>query len=170
MREYTYYKEYYIFDVLITGIISVLANLVSILLIFLNFYRPIMLLIAIVSLYSWWNIFIARVSPKKVVIDNKKVIFYSFGKTDEYDLENISKFQIREFPSAGKMYIRFNGGKLKKDRYWLNTKMYENGNELFKNLLDLEYEKHPETLKSRARRVNTEYLRLKKMEKSGKNV
>ena len=115
----------------------------------------------------YWGHFILS---KKVVIDNKKVIFYSFGKTDEYDLENISKFQIREFPSAGKMYIRFNGGKLKKDRYWLNTKMYENGNELFKNLLDLEYEKHPDTLKSRARRVNTEYLRLKKMEKSGKNV
>ena len=50
-----------------------------------------------------------------------------------------------------------NGGGLLKGRYWLNTRNYNDGQELFRLLLDMEYEKHPESLKARARRVNTEY-------------
>ena len=36
------------------------------------------------------------------------------------------------------------GGGLLKGRYWLNTKNYNDGQELFRLLLDMEYEKHPE--------------------------
>ena len=32
------------------------------------------------------------------------------------------------------------------------------GKELFQRMTDIEYAKHPETIKARARRINTEYL------------
>jgi hypothetical protein len=93
----------------------------------------------------------------------------SFNRTDDYHLSQLKSFKIREFPTAGKMYLRMDGGGLLKGRYWLNTKNYNDGQELFRLLLDMEYEKHPESLKARARRVNTEYNTKvkKKKEASG---
>jgi hypothetical protein len=65
---------------------------------------------------------------------------------------------IREFPSSGKMYLRVGKTTLLHGRYWLQTKVFTDGRELFQALLDIEYAKNPDTIKARARRVNTEYL------------
>ena len=56
------------------------------------------------------------------------------------------------------MYIRINDSSLFKGRYWLQTRVMTDGRELFQRICDLEFRIHPDTLKARARRVNSEYL------------
>ncbi|GAB2021143.1 hypothetical protein RyT2_02160 [Pseudolactococcus yaeyamensis] len=157
MKSFEYDKKLYLFDVLITGVVSFLAMLVLLILALLNILPIITGLFAIVAAYSFWNTFIAKVHPKIVTIEGKNFSFTSVNRTDHYNMDELTLFKIREFPSAAKIYLRINGGGLVKGRYWINAGKYEDGKELFMSLLNLEYEKHPDSLKAIARRKNTFY-------------
>lgn len=169
MKRFEYDKTLYFIDVLLTGVVSLIAFLIAIALVVTNRMPALMFLVGIVAFYSFWNALVARVTPKEVDVTGDTLMLRSFNRTDDYHLSQLKSFKIREFPTAGKMYLRMDGGGLLKGRYWLNTKNYNDGQELFRLLLDMEYEKHPESLKARARRVNTEYNTKvkKKKEASG---
>ena len=169
MKRFEYDKTLYFIDVLLTGVVSLIVFLIAIALIVTNRMPALMFLVGIVAFYSFWNALVARVTPKEVDVTGDTLMLRSLNRTDDYHLSQIKSFKIREFPTAGKMYLRMDGGGLLKGRYWLNTKNYNDGQELFRLLLDMEYEKHPESLKARARRVNTEYNTKvkKKKEASG---
>ena len=157
MKRFEYDKTLYFLDVPVTGVVSLIVFLMAIGAMITNRVPALMGMVGIVAFYSFWNALVARVTPKEVAIAGDTLTLRSFKRVDDYNLPQLDSFKIREFPTAGKMYLRMNGGGLLKGRYWLNTRNYNDGQELFRLLLDMEYEKHPESLKARARRVNTEY-------------
>lgn len=168
MKRFEYDKTLYFIDVPVTGVVSLIVFLIAVGSIITNHIPEMMFLIGIVAFYSFWNALVAKVTPREITIDGDTLTLCSFNREDAYDLTLLKSFKIREFPTAGKMFLRMDGGGMLKGRYWLNTKNYSDGQELFRLLLDMEYEKHPESLKARARRVNTEYIALAKKKKEAR--
>lgn len=118
-----------------------------------------LILFAVVALNQVWNTFVAIANPRVVTIDDGSIAFSAFGRTDRYELPAIREFRIREFPTAGKMYVRVNGGGATRGRYWIQTRVMTEGDDLFRKLLDIEYAKHPDSIKARARRVNSKFMK-----------
>lgn len=166
MNEFKYNRLLYIFDVIITGIVAIGAFIAS--LVYFHSNLSLLLLVGIVSIYTMWNSFVSKVHPEKIVIKENEIIFESFNSKDRYYIDGTDRFQLREFPSSGKLYLRIGNAQIQKGRYWINTKNYNNGKELFQLFRDLDYKINPDSLKSKARRVNTEYLQ--KMKRSDKRV
>lgn len=156
MNEFKYNRLLYLFDVIITGIVAIGAFIAS--LVYFHSNLSLLLLIGIVCIYTIWNSFVSRVHPEKIVIKENEIVFESFNSKDRYYIDGTDRFQLREFPSSGKLYLRIGNEQLQKGRYWINTKNYNNGKELFQLFRDLDYKINPDSLKSKARRVNTEYL------------
>ena len=156
MNEFKYNRLLYLFDVIITGIVAIGAFIVS--LVYFHSNLSLLLLIGIVCIYTIWNSFVSKVHPEKIVIKENEIVFESFNSKDRYYIDGTDRFQLREFPSSGKLYLRIGNAQLQKGRYWINTKNYNNGKELFQLFIDLDYKINPDSLKSKARRVNTEYL------------
>lgn len=159
---YTYQNPYYQIEVLGTGIFCILIFLVCIWCIVTNQFigRALGFLFAIPAGYQVWNTFVSLSNPQKVCIDetNDTLTFSGLGRCDTYKLSELSAFLVRPFPSSGKLYIRVNNHNLLKGRYWVPTKVFSDGKELFDWCLEKEYTLHPDTLKARARRVNQEYI------------
>ena len=156
MNEFKYNRLLYIFDVIITGIVAIGAFIAS--LVYFHSNLSLLVLVGIVCIYTMWNSFVSKVHPEKIVIKGNEIVFESFNSKDRYYIDGTDRFQLREFPSSGKLYLRIGKAQFKKGRYWINTKNYNNGTELFELFRDLDYQINPESLKSKARRVNTEYL------------
>ncbi len=155
---YTYLRKYFIIEVVITGFISIGALVLCTIWAIQGTYPALMLLIDVAAFYQAWNTFVAIANPETVTLTDEELSFSCWGRTDTYRIDELTEFRVREFPTAGKMYLRVNKHNLFKGRYWLQTKQMSNGAELFRRIQDLEYQIHPETLKARARRVNTAYL------------
>ena len=156
MNEFKYNRLLYLFDVIITGIVAIGAFIAS--LVYFHSNLSLLLLIGIVCIYTIWNSFVSKVHPEKIVIKENEIVFESFNSKDRYYIDGTDRFQLREFQSSGKLYLRIGNEQLQKGRYWINTKNYNNGKELFQLFRDLDYTINPDSLKSKARRVNTEYL------------
>ena len=156
MNEFKYNRLLYLFDVIITGIVAIGAFIAS--LVYFHSNLSLLLLIGIVCIYTIWNSFVSKVHPEKIVIKENEIVFESFNSKDRFYIDGTDRFQLRDFPSSGKLYLRIGNEQLQKGRYWINTKNYNNGKELFQLFRDLDYKINPDSLKSKARRVNTEYL------------
>ena len=55
------------------------------------------------------------------------------------------------------MYVRFNDAGIFKGRYWLQTRRFSDGDELFMKMLNKEFEINPNSLKSQACQNYNEY-------------
>lgn len=155
---YSYLKRYFFIEATLTGIVCLAALVVCPYLAYKGIVPGIMIVLMVPAAYQVWNTFIAIANPETVEIDEEAISFSAWGRTDRYAWSDVRSFRVREFPSAGKMYIRINDSSLFKGRYWLQTRVMTDGRELFQRICDLEFRIHPDTLKARARRVNSEYL------------
>lgn len=174
---YTYIKRYFVIEVLLTGLLSVGAIIVCPIAAFNGFIPPAMWMLTVAAIYQAWNTFVAIANPETVSLDDESISFSAWGRTDRYELSELTQFRVREFPSAGKMYLRINDHNLFHGRYWLQTRLMEGsngepGSKLFHDVIDLEYRLHPDTIKAQARRVNTEYIEAERKRKAeaGENV
>lgn len=159
---YSYLKRYFFIEVTLTGIVCLAALLVCPYLAYKGIAPGIMIVLMVPAAYQVWNTFVAIANPQTVEIDDEAIAFSAWGRTDRYLWNDVTSFRVREFPSAGKIYIRVNNSGLLRGRYWLQTRVMTDGRELFQRICDLEYKIHPDTLKARARRVNSEYLEAEK--------
>lgn len=157
MKVYQYDKRLFLIEVKVTGYFCIAVIFLCLYMALNNVAPGLMIMAALIAFYTVWNTFISHSNPEIVKFEENAISFSSFQKEDRYTFEDIKQFRIREFPSSGKMYIRINNSNLFKGRYWVQTSQFNDGKELFHKLLDMEYEMHPDTLKARARRVNTEY-------------
>ncbi|MBY4797753.1 hypothetical protein K6V98_05205 [Collinsella sp. AGMB00827] len=155
MKRYSYIRRYFVIEVLLTGLLSGAVVVVAPILAYRGFYPGIMLVLMVPAVYQLWNTFIAISNPQTVALDEEAIEFSAWGRTDHWELAQIQSFRVREFPSAGKMYIRINGGGMLRGRYWLQTRVMTEGRELFQKICDLEYKMHPNTLKAYARRTSS---------------
>ena len=159
---YSYLKRYFFIEVTLTGIVCLAALLVCPYLAYRGIVPGIMIVLMVPAAYQVWNTFVAIANPQTVEIDDEAIAFSAWGRTDRYAWTDVTSFRVREFPSAGKIYIRINNSGLLRGRYWLQTRVMTDGRELFQRICDLEYKIHPDTLKARARKVNSEYLEAEK--------
>lgn len=162
MKEYVFDKQRFLIEVTITGIFCFAIMILAIILALTGYLAPLMIGIACIAAYTCWNSFVSKSNSEKVIVDDTSIRFYAYHREDVYTLSEIRQLRIREFPSSGKMYIRIDHYNAFKGRYWLQTNLFSDGKELFHKLLDIEYAMHPDTLKARARRVNSEYLDAEK--------
>ena len=163
-RVFTYQNPYYAIEVTLTGIFCIEIAFVSVCCIAFNLLLPraVFMLALLVSCYQIWNTFVSGSNPKVIELSEEVVSFNSYGRIQKYDLKKVNSFLVREFPSSGKIYLRVNDASLLSGRFWIPTKMFNDSEELFSLLRDLEYKIHPDSLKARARRTNEEYLKRKK--------
>ena len=159
---YSYLKRYFFIEVTLTGIVCLAALLVCPYLAYKGIVPGIMIVLMVPAAYQVWTTFVAIANPQTVEIDDEAIAFSAWGRTDRYLWNDVTSFRVREFPSAGKIYIRVNNSGLLRGRSWLQTRVMTDGRELFQRICDLEYKIHPDTLKARARRVNSEYLEAEK--------
>ena len=150
MKEYCYDKK--TFTIKVTAI-SVFCILISLYVIWqmLVTKQMNMLLILIITGYTIWNSFISMSNPSKVVLSKDGVTFSAYGREDHYPMADIKSFRVKDFPGSRKMFIRVNGGGILKGRYWVAAYYFNDTDELYNAILELENKIHPGTLKSRAR-------------------
>lgn len=158
MKVYTYNKTAFFMQVKFTGIFCLGVAVIALISAISGYLSGLMVFISVVALYQVWNTFVSHSNPEQVILDDDTITFASFQKEDRYVVSEMKQLRIREFPSSGKMYIRIDDANLFHGRYWIQSSQFNDGKELFKALLDIEYKKHPDTLKARARSVNTEYI------------
>ena len=155
---YVHNKFSYFISVVLTGILTVFIVAWSIFMISQNILPQLFLFIALVAGYNVWNTFVSQVNIKEIKLDGHTLEIKTLSKTHFISVDTCERFKIREFPSAGKMYIRIKDKK--SYRFWIDTKYFNDSKVLFTQLLDIEFNKHPDSLKARARRVNTEYNKV----------
>lgn len=110
-----------------------------------------MFLVFTSSLYATLNNFVFKVNSKLITIKDDEISFEAYAKKDVYTISKIESFKVKEFPSSGKLYIRIEDDTGKKRKYWIHTFSFNESKNLFKNILEIEHKKHPETLKAQAR-------------------
>ena len=161
-KTYTYKEPYFTMEVKGEGFFCVFLLCACVWLTYTNAFNMwgLYVVFGIAALYQVWNTFIARCYSHSVTLDDEQISFELFGKTQSYKLSDLNEFRVREYPSSGKMYLRVGDHNALHGRFWLSTKVFEDGRELFDRLRDLEYQIHPDTLKARARRTNEEYVKV----------
>jgi hypothetical protein len=170
MKSYAYEKSYFTRQVVLVGIFCVLILVSCIVFVATDTVlpRPIAVVVAVVAAYQVWNTFVAIANPETVEIGDDSIAFSAFGRTDSFSISEMKEFRVREFPGAGKMYVRVNGGGLFKGRYWLQTAVTSDGEELFHRILDIEYAKDPDSIKAQARRSSEAYAKVQAAKASKK--
>lgn len=169
-KEYKIDSQYFHIHITFNGIVAACVIIACIIGILLGFYPKLLGMVILVSGYTIWNTFAAISNPQIVTISDDFISFSAYGKRDVFDLCELSSFMIREFPSAGKMYVRVNKPGLLKGRYWLYTMMYSDGQELFGKLLEIERNIHPDSLKTQAYRTSVKYSEIKRQKANAKEV
>lgn len=154
MKIYTYSPKEYNIKVTVPSVFSVFIFLVCIYEIIFTANKTIFALVGFISLYTFWDAFGSISNPSQVKISSQFLSFTAYGREHQYSLEDITSFKIKEFRYSGKMYIRINKSNRLRGRYWLNTKEFNDGDELFRYMIDLEYHVHPNSLKAIARNTN----------------
>lgn len=161
-KSFIYEPPFYNIEVTFTGVFCAVVCVVCAVMAILNVYIPrgLAIIFGAVAFYQVWNTFISLSNPERVTVDedNDSISFSGFGRVDAYKLSELSTFLVRPFPSSGKTYIRVQNHNIFKGRYWVPTKMFSDGEELFAYLVELSYRVHPNSLQARAHDVNKDYL------------
>lgn len=151
MKTYEYIDKRFMIEQTITNSFAFIMIFVSLYYIKKGIVPVIMTLAFISALYSVFNNFVFKVNPKKVMIDENIIAFESYGKKDSYLIDEIKKIRLKEFPTNGKIYARITDKNGKDHKYWIHTRSFEDGKKLFREIMYIEHDKHPETLKARSR-------------------
>ena len=149
-KDYIYNKRHFFIQITLTAIFCILIICVSLYMIIINFYRFLFCFVGLIAFYTVWNSFISCSNPSKVTLEDDGISFFAYGKTVKYLFDDIYTFRAKDFRYTGKIYIRINKYNFHKGRYWINTKEFNDSDELFLFLLKLEYKTHPNSIKSRA--------------------
>ncbi|MBP9477893.1 MAG: hypothetical protein KBF12_04670 [Sebaldella sp.] len=150
--RYKYDTKKYFVKIILTSIFIGFLLIYAIIKNISNLNISIYTFIIIASLYELFNIYIAMCKPSEIELTDEVVIFKSFNKERKYEIKNLKFMMIKEL-SNKKLYLRIDNYNFLKGRYWLDTKSYENNQELYVNLLELERSVNPNQLKYNTRRI-----------------
>ena len=120
----------------------------------LNFNVNIYTFIILASCYELFNIYIAGVKPLEIELDNQRLVLRGYRKEDIYEIQDLKYMMTKELANR-RLYLRINNYSLFRGRYWIDTKSYENSENLYLNLMELERLICPNQLKynHRSRKV-----------------
>jgi hypothetical protein len=149
-KEYIFDPKVYFTRIFLSGIFCIGIIIFSIYMIIIDNYRPIFILVAVVSAYSVWNSFISKSNPGKIILEEDGITFDSFGRQSKFLFSEITKFLAKDFRGSGKIFLRINKPGLFSGRYWIHTREFNDPYELYLFIMKLEHQIHPNSIKSRA--------------------
>ncbi len=167
-KTYVYRDALYKRKVKFTGAYAGVLGLIA--LFYFLFIKVNFLLIPvmIVCLYTYWETYVSLGNPQEIIVDDRAITFKGCGKTHTYLWKDIYAFRVKEFVTARKIFLRINKADMMKGRYWINCMYFNDTDELYMFLRDKEYELHPNTMKSIARRTNEEDFKKRQQEQADK--
>ena len=152
-KTYEFEKKYYLFEVPVTAVFCALMLAICVYNITMGTTSVPALygMFAIAAVYQLWNLLVSHAYPRYVHIDDESITFELWGRKDRYDLATLDSFLVRSNVVNGNMFIRAGKTSLTCGRYWIGTKKYTDGRELFDAIDALELRVHPDSLKALAR-------------------
>ena len=160
MKTYEFEKKYYVIEVPVTAafcaamlclstynIVAQKTNMPAVYGMFI-----------VAAVYQLWNLLVSHAYPRYVHLDDESITFELWGRKDRYDFADLDRFLVRSNPQNGRMFIRAGKESLFNGRYWISTKKYTDGDELFHSIDAIELAVHPDSLKALARGVDAQYM------------
>ena len=126
--------------------------------------------VMVVCFYTYWETYVSIANPQEIIIDDRAITFKGCGKTHTFLWKDIYSFRVKEFVTSRKIFLRINKADMTRGRYWINCMYFNDTDELYMFLRDKEYEIHPNSVKSIARRTNEEDFRKRQEEKAKKEA
>ncbi len=152
MKTYICSSQERIFQIIIPSVISACGLFTCIAVFFTHIeYSLPAILIGIICLYTIYNTFLTGSYPDKVIVTNNYIAFSCMGKIQYYKYNEIKYFKVRDSQYSKNMFLRINRPLFGKGRFWINTRSFHNGNDLYEYIINLEYKIHPNSLKNIAR-------------------
>ncbi len=152
LKIYEYDSKRYFFAVKAPTIFMIIILVYSLIINIKNPGINIYSLCMIICIYGIFNNLVSLSNPKRIIDEEKEIKFFAFGKFHSYKWEEIKYIRIKEFYNK-RIYLRIDNPKLTSGRYWIKTKMYNKGEELYIKLKELEKQIHPELLQFRKRKA-----------------
>lgn len=149
--KYRYDSKKYFIKVIFSSVFISFLMIYAIIKNIMNFNLNIYTFIIIASLYELFNVYIAMCKPVEIEMNDESLIFRAFNKEQKYEIKDLKYMMTKELANR-KLYLRINNYSLCRGRYWIDTKSYENNQELYINLMELERKINPNQLKYNSRR------------------
>ena len=134
---YKYNKKKYFITVTLTSIFIIFLLIYAVIKNIFNFSINIYTFIILASCYELFNIYIAGVKPLEIDLDSHRFILRGYRKEDIYEIQDLKYMMTKELANK-KLYLRINQYSLFRGRYWIDTKSYENSENLYLNIMELE--------------------------------
>jgi len=152
-KTYEFEKKYYVLEVPVTAVFCAIMLALSVYNIVMSTTTVPALygMFVIAATYQLWNLLVSHAYPRYVHIDDTSITFELWGRKDRYDYATLNSFLLRANPVSGNTFIRAGKTTLFRGRYWIATKKYSDGQELYDALEALELRVHPDSLKALAR-------------------
>ena len=149
--KYRYDSKKYFIKVIFSSVFISFLMIYAIIKNIMSFNINIYTFIIIASLYELFNIYIAMCKPVEIELNDESLSFRAFNKEQKYEIKDMKYMMTKELANR-KLYLRINNYNLCRGRYWIDTKSYENNQELYINLMELERKINPNQLKYNSRR------------------
>lgn len=149
MKIYVCRKREFMFQVILPALVAIGGGISCIVGAYLYPEHLILaVLISTICLYTIYNTFLTGSYPDKIIIADDHISFYSMGKMQQYKYCDIRYFKVRESRYSLAMFVRINKPLLNKGRFWIHANSFQDGDELYKRIVELEFKIHPKSLKS----------------------
>lgn len=168
-KKYKYRDKLYVRKVKFTGAYAGVIGLAALYYFLFKGVNFLLIPVMIVCAYTYWETYVSLSNPEEIIIDDVSITFNGCGMTHKYLWKDIYSFRVKEFVTARKIFLRINKTSMRKGRYWINCMNFNDCDELYTFLRDKEYEIHPNTMKSIARRSNEEDFLKRQEEKKLNN-
>ena len=150
MKEYNYDAKKFKMKVTFTSWFCVLIAAYSVWQLILT-KETFWAIVFLIAAYTVWNSFVTISNPSKVTLSDEEIVFSAYGREDHFPMTEITSFRVKDFPNVRKLFIRINNASWLHGRYWIPAAFFNDTDELYRAILDIEERIHPNTLKSAAR-------------------
>ena len=150
MKEYNYDAKKFMMKVTVTGIFCVLITLYAVWKL-IQTQETLWAIVMLIAGYTVWNSFVTISNPSKVTLSDEEIVFSAYGREDHFPMTEITNFQVKDFPNVRKLFIRINNASWLHGRYWVPAAFFNDTDELYNAILDIEERFHPNSLKAMAR-------------------
>ena len=159
-KTYVYNARRYLFDVKVPAVVAAIAFFVAGYFALAGMFTPIAIGVMVLCVYVLFNTLVAKTYPQTAALVDGELRLVSFGRTDVYRVDEITRLQVRENAMTHNAYLRVNGGGLLRGRYFVGCgDMYdENGEkalDLYQFFLDTEARLDPDNIRVRSRTVES---------------
>jgi hypothetical protein len=146
MKEHMHDYNKYITSVTLPNIVmSGLISLYCIYKILLGETDSFQVVLLVLTSYVLFNTLVSGSYPSSVSISTDVIVFKSYRKKHIYKIDEIKKFYVKGLADKG-MYIRIEGGSLTRGRYFIKTKKFSDGDELFDAICKIEVAKNTKSI------------------------